>query len=69
MTRIYINNNAQKSLDELDKKYDEKEQIESELQKLMIKYNQINEDIELLQSMFMHQTNKEERQREYNGNH
>ena len=47
-----------KKLNEL---YDKEERIVSQLEALHLEYKQIQEDKELLQTMYMHQSNREDR--------
>ncbi len=58
----------------LDKLYDEEEQIKAEaikhqeaFRKLQILYEQKREEIDLMQNMIMHMSNKKRRQSEFEG--
>lgn len=65
MVNLFLNKNAQKAMVELNKKYDEQRQIENEMKNLCFKYEQLKEDIEFLQLMIMHQSNKGYRYNKY----
>lgn len=51
-------------LKKLDVMYDKKEQIEFAVERLYKEYEQITEDIDLAETIIMHQSNKINRQKE-----
>lgn len=52
-------------LKKLDEMYQRQEDIIKEGKKLQLEYKQNQEDIDLLQTMIMHQSNKQNRYRQY----
>ena len=52
-------------LKKLDEMYQRQEDIIKEATKLQLEHKQLQEDIDLLQNMIMHQSNKQNRYRKY----
>jgi hypothetical protein len=52
-------------LGKLDELYEKEEKLAAEIQKLMIQYNQIKDDISLMQNFIMHKSNKTNRKRQW----
>ena len=51
-------------LSKLDELYDKEEALSKEIKRLMLLFNQLKEDKELLQNMIMYQSNKLNRMRQ-----
>lgn len=56
---------AHDMLTKLEDLYKKKDSIERQVEKLYIVYEQITEDIELMQTMMMYKNNKKERGKEF----
>jgi len=54
-----------KLLEKLDKMYDKEDELKKEMKRINIEWKQLQEDKELLQTLIMHQSNKEDRIKQF----